>query len=137
MTTFAYAPDPQTCLQAGDPIVATLRALSRREHRRLSPLLNEVFADCGCWVRERSGTASGLSFVFELRLREMGELYPSLLECGLEFDRKGHAELALLCTLGRYPLEGKGFSKTVTLRLELLFEDEGTASFHVSKPMYA
>lgn len=104
--------------------LATLRAVSCHTRCHVSPLLTEALEDCGCWTKQRCGDASGLYTVFEVPLREVAELYPSLLECGLEFDRRAHCELALLCTVGQYALERESMRRNVTLRLELTFLDE-------------
>lgn len=133
-TDMPHTPDNPTGEQT--PTV-TLRALSHHTRAVVSPLLTEALQDCGCWTLERSGDACGLYLLFELPLREMAELYPSLMECGLTFDRKGHGELALLCTLGRHALERKGLRRNVTLRLELTFLDELEATVLKVHPVYA
>ena len=107
-----------------EPPAVTLRAQSHLPRTSVVPLLSQALEDCGCWVQERSGDAAGLYLVFELSLREMDELYPSLVACGLTFDRKGHGELSLLCTLGRHALERGALRRNVTLRLELTFLKE-------------
>lgn len=106
------------------PIAAILRAQTYDARAEMTPRLREALDDCGCWTRSRSGSATGLVLLFELSLRSMAELYLALIECGLEFDRKGHCELSMLCTLGRHSAEAESLRRNVTLRLELTFLDE-------------
>lgn len=107
-----------------DRTVATLRAVSEASRLRVAPLLTEALSDCGCWIRERTGSGSGLALTFELPLREIAELYSSLLECGLGFDRKGHCELAMLCTLSRHAPMHEEMRRHLCLRLEVTFAEE-------------
>ncbi|MGI4829388.1 MAG: hypothetical protein ACRYFU_14520 [Janthinobacterium lividum] len=104
--------------------VATLRSVTYRPRGVVVPLLSEAFEDCGCWTRERSGTATSLHLRFEVPLHAVTELYSSLVECGLEFDRHGHAELVLLCTLRRHAIVPSALRRLLLVRLELTFADE-------------
>ena len=117
--------------------VATLRAVSHNPRSRVGPLLTEALQDCGCWVRERKGSESGLALTFELALRGIAELYPSLMECGLEFDRRAHCELAMLCTLSKHSLVHDGLRKHLSLRLEVTFADELEPGTPCSMPLHA
>ncbi len=137
MSRYLQAPHTSKSRTDDESPTVNLRALSHHSRFAVSPLLTEALQDCGCWTLERSGDASGLCLVFELPLREMSELYPSLIECGLEFDRKGHCELSLLCTLGRHALEREGLRRNVTLRLELTFLDEVEPSLLSASPLHA
>ena len=133
MNAMAHLSNPTSlppCRLQEDGFTATLRAVSQGDRAKVSQLLGEALVDCGCWIRHRAGTASGLILVFEAPLRVMSELYPSLLESGLEFDRRGRCELEMLCTLGRYALEREGLSRVVVLRLETTFADELHPSLH-------
>ena len=103
---------------------ATLRALTYRPRPVIVPLLTESLEDCGCWVRERSGGANNLVLRFEISLYAVVELYSCLIECGLEFDRCGHRELALLCTLRRHAIVPDALRRMLNVRLELTFADE-------------
>ncbi len=120
-----------------DSPTATLRALSYDSRAAVDPLLTQALKDCDCWTLERSGDAVRLCLVFELAVRQMIDLYPSLIGCGLEFDRKGHEDLALLCTLGKHVLEQDGLRRHVTLRLELTFVEELEAGLFSVPPRHA
>ena len=124
MNPFAPPPIFQKVPITEEPIAATLRALTHCSRAAMLPLLTEALSDCDCWTRSRSGSVTGMVLVFELPLRTVTELYLSLIECGLVFDRKGHCELHLLCTLGRHAFESEFLRRSVTLRLELTFVDE-------------
>ena len=126
-----------TARKVEDLPLATLRAVSLQPRSRTNPLLTEALEDCGCWTAEWCEDAAGLQTVFEGPLREIAELYPSLMECGLEFDRRAHCELALLCTVGQYALEFEGMLRNVTLRLELTFLDERDPVPCISSPHQA
>ena len=117
-----------------EEVMTTLRAVSYQGRSRVGPLLTEALQDCGCWIRERKGSGSGLALSFELPLREIAELYPSLMECGLEFDRRGHCELAMLCTLSKHSPAHEGLRKHLSLRLEVTFADELEAALMYSAP---
>ena len=120
-----------------EPIAATLRAWTHRSRRTVAPLLTSTLRDCGCWTRERAGNAARFHVLFEIHLHAVDELYWRLIECGLEFDRKGHCELALLCTLGRHSASEPSLRRAVALRLELTFADELGAATSSRKPLYA
>ena len=107
-----------------DVAVATLRAVTYRSRAILVPLVTEAFQECGCWTRERSGTAASLHLRFEMPLHAVSELYSRVIECGLEFDRRGHCELALLCTLRRHAIVPQALRRTLDVRLEITFADE-------------
>lgn len=107
-----------------DENVVTLRSVTSRPRSVLVSLLGEAFEDCGCWTRERSGTATSLTLRFEVPLHAVAELYSSLIRCGLEFDRQGHAELVLLCTLRRHAIVPQALRRLLLVRLELTFADE-------------
>ncbi len=124
MNPFASPPTFRQVPVAEEPIAATLRALTHGSRAATTCLLTEALSDCGCWTRERSGSATGLALLFELPLRSVAELYLSLIESGLVFDRKGHCELSLLCTLSRHSFQSDALRHSVTLRLELTFVDE-------------
>ena len=130
MDTLLQSPASSPHGRNDDSCTATLRAISYGDRAKVSRLLGQALEDCGCWIRHRAGTACGLILAFEAPLREMAELYPSLLESGLEFDRRTRCELEMLCTLGRFALEREGVSRVVILRLELTFADELHPSLH-------
>lgn len=137
MAHFSNSPPSTPCRLQEDGFTATLRAVSYGDRAKVSQLLGEALADCGSWIRHRAGTASSLILVFEAPLRQTSELYPSLLESGLEFDRRGRCELEMLCTLGRYAWEREGLSRVVILRLEVTFADELHPSLHGTLAMHA
>ena len=118
-------------------LAVTLRSTTYGDRAQVSRLLAEALEDSGCWVQHRAGSASGLILIFEAPLRELPELYPSLLESSLQFDRRGRCELEMLCTLGRYALEREGLSRVVLLRLEVAFADELHPSQHVMLATHA
>ena len=137
MDHFFNSPDSSACRLQDEGFTATLRAISFGDRAQVSRWLGEALNDCGCWIQHRAGSASGLVLVFEAPVREMPELYPSLMESSLEFDRKGRCELEMLCTLGRYALEREGLSRVVILRLEVTFADELHPSLHGTLAMHA
>lgn len=137
MANFYHSPTAPPCRLQEEGFTTTIRAVSHEARSRVGQLLGEALGDCGCWIRHRAGTASGLILIFEAPLRQMSELYPSLLESSLELDRRGRCELEMLCTLGRYALEREGLSRVVILRLEVTFADELHPSLHSTLTMHA
>lgn len=110
---------------ASEPeLSATLRAVTYQSRAMVVPLLAEALEDCGCWPRSRSGGVSYLCLRLELPLRAVADLYPSLIECGLELDRSGHRDLAMLCTLHRHAQAPEVLLRTLHLRLDVSFADE-------------
>lgn len=126
-----YVPQPE------QPVAATLRALSPENQSVVAPLLAQALEDCGGCVRERSGSAWGLFLTFEVPLRMMSELYGSLMECGLEFDRRGQCELTLLCTLARHAPEPEALRRSICLRLDLTFGEEFDSVSRPAPPVFA
>ena len=125
MIFFAKVPNHRPPSPGPEEVAAaSLRALTFQPRALVLPLLAEALEDCGCWVRERSGHATGLSLCLEVTLYAVAELYSSLIECGLEFDRRGHGELALLCTLRRHAILPDALRRTFSIRLEVTFADE-------------
>ena len=126
-----------SCSPQDEAFTAMLRAVSHQDRAQVTHLLGETLLDCGCWIQHRAGSASGLILAFEAPLRGMSELYPGLLECGLDFDRRGRCELEMLCTLGRYALEREGLSRLINLRLDLTFADELSPGLRSTLAMHA
>ena len=137
MNPFAAPPIFRKVPVSEEPTTATLRALTRRPRTLMTPLLISTLNECGCWTRERSGNASGLVLLLELALRSIDELYLRLIECSLEFDRKGHCELSLMCTLARHMTHDDGGNRSIILRLELTFFDELEPAVHRITPVVA
>ena len=124
MNAFLKPPIYRQVPVAEEPTAATLRASTRMARETLTPALSQALSESGCWTRERSGNAAGLVLMLELSLCCIAELYVRLMACGLEFDRKGRQELAMLCTLGRHAQTDENLRRYVMLRLELTFTDE-------------
>ena len=124
MNVFPRTSIPPHPVSDEEHTVATFRAVSHQRRSRVVPQLTQTLQDCGCWVRERKGSGCGLALTFELSLREIVELYPGLMECGLEFDRRGHCELAMLCTISKHSLAHEALRRYLLLRLEITFADE-------------
>ena len=103
---------------------AILRALTYRPRAAFSPLLREALEECGCWTRERSARGTGLHLCLELPLYAVADLYSSLVECGLELERRAHAELGLMCTLRRHAIVPEALRRVLLVRLEITFADE-------------
>ncbi len=79
---------------------------------------------CGCWLHERdTDNPERLTFVFEVQLRSVVELYSELVRAGVELTREGHAAMAGLCTLRRHHPR-KGGWRLVMVRLEVRFAEE-------------
>lgn len=79
---------------------------------------------CGCWVHERdTEAAERLSFVFEVQLRSVVELYSELVRAGVELARESQDAMVGLCTLRRHHPR-KGAWRLVTVRLEVRFAEE-------------
>ena len=137
MNPFAVPPIFRKLPVSDEPATATLRALTRQPRTHTAPLLLSTLSQCGCWTRDRSGSATGLVLLLELPLRSTPELYLRLIERGLEFDRQGHRELSLICTLARHMGQEAGANRMVALRLELTFFDELQPAVHRIAPVLA
>ena len=137
MNPFAAPPIFRKQPVSEETTTATLRALTHQSRTTLAPLLMSTLSKCGCWTRERSGNATGLILLLDLPLHCAAELYLRLIECGLEFDRNGHHELSLLCTLARHLMQPVEVSRSITLRLELTFVDELEPAVHRIIPVMA
>ena len=132
MNSVSYPPEHRSSAAMPEQsVVSKLRALSAYPRLRLVPMLNRTLQECACWTRNRCGGPCSLLLELEVGLRTVTELYVSLVECGLEFDRRSHRELAMLCTLEQHT-HGTGRRKMLDLQLELIFEDElGPTEFHL------
>jgi hypothetical protein len=101
-----------------------LRGVCYGERRRTVAALEDVMLACGCWLHERDTEAMDrLTFVFEVQLRSVVELYGELARAGVELAREGHAAMAGLCTLRRHHPR-KGRWRMLMVRLEVRFAEE-------------
>jgi hypothetical protein len=121
--------DPDHPLLRGDPPPVYLRGHSYDDHRTILPALLDTMAACGCWVLDQkalSSTQTELSF--EVQLRAVFELYSGLIAAGVELTRDSHTRLTGLCTLRDHNPRKAKRRRIVTIRLEVSFLDEFTAS---------
>ena len=137
MNAFAKPPISRKLPGSEGPVAAILRAWTHQSRAVTTPLLATTLRDCGCWTRERAGTAAALHVLFEIPLHMVDELYAGLVECGLEFDRKARCELSMLCTLGRHSQREISLRKIIALRLAVTFADELEPVTLRQSPAYA
>lgn len=123
---------PRTSSSSHGGLSLDVRCTSYQERRETLPNLLDAVSHCGGWVLDRQALPCGrIEFWFEFPLRAAIELYGSVIASGLEPNRVGHRDIAMLCTLLKNMQPGAARGRLVTLRLEIAFLDQDEDSFPV------
>jgi hypothetical protein len=121
--------DSVDAAHTGESYPIELRCHSYDDHREIVPELLNVLSSLGCWVLEqRTVSSTQTELCFEVQLRTAFELYGGLLSAGLELTRDSHLRMSGLCTLRSPNPRHARRRRVVTIRLELNFLEEESAS---------